>query len=311
MTEALLTWVLVAGLAAPAQAPSSKADAFLPAGTQAVVTVNVKQMLGSPLVKNQLPKLEEQIKSNPEAQVALNALGFDPLKDLDSISVAAAGADDTDQMLIVARGKFDAAKMKTLGEAMAKDKDKKDKFKIHTVDGNTIYEATMENQPKPIFFALVDGNTIVGGLKQSDVTDAFAIKSGKKPGAVKKELQGLLARANPSQSISIVALGAALGNGVPFGDKVEHINGGISLADDIRTDFVITTKDDDSAKGLAEMIQQGLDQGKQFVSIFAQQNKDLAPAAELIDVLKVNANKNTISIKGDVTKEALEKLKKK
>src|SRR5262249_56593386 len=108
----------------------------------------------------------------------------------------------------------------------------------------------------------------------------------------------------------VIALGGALGGGIPFGDKVEHINGGVTLGDDIQTEFVITTKDADSAKGIAELLRQGLEQGKQFVALFAQQQKELAPLAEIMYVLKVNTKDNTVSIKGQVTKETVDKLKK-
>src|SRR5262249_47037146 len=157
---------------------------------------------------------EEHIKANAQAQDRINKLGFDPLKDLDSVAIAAAGAEDQDQLLVVARGKFDVAKFSE--EAKKRAQEEKDKFKVHMVDGNTIYEAVMENLPKPLFVGMLDGNTIVAGLKQSDVADAFAIKAGKKKASVKKELQSLLEKANAGQSVSVVALGAALGNGIPF-----------------------------------------------------------------------------------------------
>ncbi len=277
---------------------------FLPANTQAVITVNVKQMLECPLVKKDLPKLQEQIKSNAEATKRLTALGFDPFKDLDSITIGAAGVEDNEQVVIVARGKFDTAKFKALADK------EKDNVKTHMVNGQAIYEANVPGQQKPLFMALVDGNTIVAGMKQSDVADAFEIKAGKKKSEVKKDLQGLLAKSNPSQSLSVVMLGSALGNGIPFGDKVENINGGVILGDDIKTSFVITTKDAESAKGLSELLQQALEQGKQFVAIFAQQQKELEPLAGLINVLKVEAKENLVTIKGDVSKDALEKLKK-
>jgi hypothetical protein len=304
-----ITWLFVAGfLASAVPSYSGDTDKFFPSNTKVVITLNVKQMLESPLVKKDLPKIQEQIKSNAEAQKRLSALGFDPLKDLDTVSIAAAGVEDQEQMLIVARGKFDTAKFKAMGEEVAKEK--KDNFKAHQVDGQTIYEVTIPQQPRPLFMALVDGTTIVAGGKKNDITDALAIQAGKKQSTPTKELQGLLSKANPKQSLSVVVLGAAIGNGVPFGDKVEHISGGITVADSIQTDFVIATKDAESAKGLAEMVQAGLEQGKQFVMLFAQQQKELAPAADLLEVLKVDTKDNSITIKGVVTKEALEKLEK-
>lgn len=306
-----LMLVCLVAWSAPKIAAQEKSapGALLPSGTQAVIVVNVKQMLDCPLVKKDLPKLQAQIKANAEAQKHLTALGFDPLKDLDSVTIGAAGVEDQDQVLIVARGRFDAAKFKAAAENLAKEK--KESLKVLQVGGQTIYEAHMDGQPKPLFVAQLDGNTIVAGMKQSDVADAFDIKAGKKKVEAKKELQDLLRNANMNQSVTVLILGGALGNGVPFGDKVQHINGGVNLGDDIKTSFLITTKDAESAKGLAELLQQGLEQGKQFVALFAQQQKELAPLADIIDVLKVDTKDNTVSIKGEVSKEAVEKLNKK
>ena len=75
-------------------------------------------MLDCPLVKKDLPKLQGMIKANAEAQKHLAALGFDPLKDLDSVTIGAAGVEDQDQVVIVARGKFDAAKFKAAAELL-------------------------------------------------------------------------------------------------------------------------------------------------------------------------------------------------
>jgi hypothetical protein len=285
-------------------------DKFFPSNTQAVINVNLKQLLDSPLVKKDLPKIQEQIKANAEAQKHLSALGFDPLKDLESVSIGMAGVEDQDQVVMVLRGKFDLAKIKAHAAEAAKAK--KDQFKIHEVDNHTIYEATVvPQQPKPMFFAVLDANTIVGAMKQDDASAAFLINAGKKKNEANKDLQSLMSKANPKQSFSLMMLGGALGNGVPFGDKIEHINGGVTLGEEIKTEFLILTKDNDSATALAEMIQQGLEQAKGAVMFLSGQTKELAPLADIVDVLKVNATDKTVSIKGDVTKEAVEKLQKK
>lgn len=303
------SWLVVVGLIASAvPVGAAEGDKYLPSGTQLVVTLNVKQMLDSSLVKKDLDKIQQALKGAGEAQQVMTALGFDPLKDLDSIVVAAVGADDQEKVMLLARGKFDTAKFKAKAEEVAKNMG--DVLKIHKVGDNTLYEANVPNQPKPMFACLVDGQTIVASPQKDSVTDALDIKAGKKKAMVKKELQALLDKTSSGQSLSVAVLGDALGGNVPFGDKVEHIKGGITLGDEIQTEFVIVTKDADSAKAISELLKMGLDQGKNFVSLFAMQQKELAPLAEMIDVLKVTDKDATVTLKGTVTKEALEKLKK-
>jgi hypothetical protein len=304
--RAFASLLVVALVALVTPAFGAEADKYLPDNTQAVIVFNVKQMLDSPLVKKDLSKVQDQIKSNADAAKTLEALAFDPLRDLESVTIGAAGVDDQDQVVIVARGKFNVAKFKEVAAKAAAEK--KDDVKVHQANGQSIFEVSVPQSPKPFFVAIVDASTIFASAKQSLVTDAFEVQSGKKKGTVKKELQPLLAKSDPKQVLSVTILGSALGNGVPFGDKVDYINGGITLSDEIKTNFNITTKDAESAKGLAELLQGGLQQGKQFLDLFAQQDKRLAPLVDVIDVLKIDAKDNAISIKGDVSKEAIKKL---
>src|SRR6516165_1850557 len=87
------TWLLAGALLAlvlPARA--AEPDKYLPNDTEAIVVLNVKQILDSPLVKKHLAeKIRDEIKNNAEVSKVLEALGFDPLKDLSSITIASSG----------------------------------------------------------------------------------------------------------------------------------------------------------------------------------------------------------------------------
>jgi hypothetical protein len=287
---------------------SAEGDQYYPSDTKVVLSINVKQILGSALLKKDLPKIKDGLKNNGEVQATLNNLGFDPFNDLDSLVVCAGGVTDPDKVVALIKGKFNAEKFQALAMELAKKMG--NQLKVHKEGDNTVYEAEVPNVPQPVFLGLVDGSTIVVGAKKGGITDAFDIKAGKKKGGLKKEVVDLLEKANAKQSISFVALGSALGNDVPFGDKITNISGGITIADDIQTEISIFTKDADSAKGLKSLLEDGLNQGKALFGLVAQQQKELAPLTELLDVLKVGDKDTTVFIKGQVTKEALEKLEK-
>jgi hypothetical protein len=303
-----LAWLVVIGLLSPALAArAAEADQYFPNDTQAVVTINIKQILGAAAVKPNLAKLQTAMKGVDGLQKTLEDLGFDPMKDLDSVTVAAVGAEDPENALIIVRGKFDAAKFKAAADVEAK---KEKGLKAIKAGDYTLYEVDAQGQPQPAYVGLVDGSTIVASPRKEGVVGAFDVKAGKKKTTMKPALQTLLAKNDAKQSISIAALGSALGSMVPFGDKVETIHGGINLADDIKTDIVILTKDDDAAKGLSALIGEGLEQGKNIAQFLGQSNKLLTLPAEILNNLKVAEKGKTVNIKGEVSKETIEKLKK-
>jgi hypothetical protein len=305
-----MAWMLAISLLVTASPARAVEDAeYFPPDTQAVVTLNVKQILSSPLVKKDQDKIQAGLKSLGEAQTIMESLGFDPLKDLDRIIISMVGASDQEKATVLIRGKFNVEKFTAKAKEVAKDM--ADVLKIHKVGDNTVYEVNAPGQQKPMFLGLMDAATIIAAPQKEGVAEAFAIHSGKKKVTLKKELVGLLQKAETSkQSLTLVGLGSALGNEIPYGDKIDYISGGITLTDGLTIEIKIETKDADAAKGLKTLIDEGINQGKSLLSLFAMQQKELAPLTEMLDQLKVSDKDKTVSIKGEVTKEALEKIEK-
>src|SRR5689334_2673276 len=101
------SWVLiVAALVGPVRA--AEIDKLLPADTEVVITVNVKQILGSALLKKAgLDQWKGALKELPQVGDILEELGFDPFTDLDRVTIASPGGSEQDRGLIIARGNFD------------------------------------------------------------------------------------------------------------------------------------------------------------------------------------------------------------
>src|SRR5579859_3875269 len=58
-------------------------DTYLPADTESYLSINIRQILDSPLVKKAaLGQLREALKSEDQVNDVLKDLGFDPFKDL-------------------------------------------------------------------------------------------------------------------------------------------------------------------------------------------------------------------------------------
>jgi hypothetical protein len=298
--------VLLIGAALPATAATP--DPYLPSDTEIVIAVNVRQILDAPLVKKDLEQLREHLSKSGEVQKTLEALGFDPFKDLESITVAGVGANNPDRMLIVVHGRFDLAKFQAKAGEVGKDKDSH--LKIIKEGSHTLYETEIPGQGRAMLVGLADQDTIVASTNKESVVEALDVKAGKKKNQLKKEFQDLIEKSDPKQSLRVVALGSAI-NSLPQAESVKNILGGLSVGDDLRADFTITTEDAKSAKDLAKTLEDLLDQGKNFVSMMAQGNAHLAGLTGLVDSLKVSDKGSTVVIKGEVSKEKIEQLKKK
>ena len=106
-------------LTLPARA--AEVDKYLPEDTQIVLVVNTQQLLDAPLVKKHfLQALRELIKASDDVAKDLESLGFDPLKDLTSITGAISSTGNEAKGLVILHGRFDKAKFKAKGEEAAR-----------------------------------------------------------------------------------------------------------------------------------------------------------------------------------------------
>src|SRR5690348_14394703 len=80
---------------------AAQADRLTPADAEAVVQINVRQILQSSVVKKHaLDPLKVVLKHNEELQQLLTAAGVDPLKDITTISLSASGNPAADGKML-------------------------------------------------------------------------------------------------------------------------------------------------------------------------------------------------------------------
>jgi hypothetical protein len=314
-------WVglaVVLALAAPARA--GEVDPYLPADTEVVVTLNVRQVLDSPAVKkNALEQLKALLKASDEVDGILKDLGFEPLKDLDRVVVAGPGGNDADKGLVIVRGKFDLAKFKAKADETLKGNP--DNLKEHKVnDGQggqlVIYEVLLPGEDvPPIFVSLASDKVMLVSPGKDYVVDALKKQAKKAPADLKsKELRALLEAQDAKQSVAVAVLGSALARAdLPDAakqalSKFEAIGGGVTIGDDIKFEVVGATKTAQEAKELARTIDDFSKQGLLIVGALAQANKDLAPVVDVLKTVRVNARDKAVTVKAELSAELLEKL---
>jgi len=186
-----LTALLSLAFVVPARA--AQADRYLPNDAEQVVVINVKQLLGSELVKKYaLPEIEKNLKDNKEYKQLQAATGLDLLKDVSSIVIANSDSSGKKAMIIV-RGRFDQDKIHKSASTFA-DLDK-EKLKISKLGERNLYEASGNGQT--VFATFIDGTTIVASPEKDIVTAAVDGKGGK----ISKDLAAALVATDAKQSI--------------------------------------------------------------------------------------------------------------
>ncbi|HLN28217.1 MAG TPA: hypothetical protein VK395_10780 [Gemmataceae bacterium] len=309
----LLLFGTVLALALPARA--AEVDKYLPNDTAIVAAVNVKQIVESPLIKKYaLPHLQDALKKDDETSKILNAVGFDPTKDLTSLTISFDGVSSEPKVAVIVHGQFDVDKLAAKAEEEAKNKP--DKLVIHKEADGKVYEITAPDG-KPGFVAIIDKTTIIFSNQKEYVNDALAKAAGKKKSDVSKELRTAIEKQDANQSLWAIIPGETLKKSEFINvaeekakkniEKIENIVLGITVSKDVKFKVDIATKSADSAKELAEDLKEALNQAKGFLALVAGQQKNIGPIVDLVGAMKLATDGSSITIKSEVSQELIEK----
>jgi hypothetical protein len=292
---------------------AGKLEKYLPDGADGVVTFNVRQLLDSELIKK--IGLDKTL-ADEDAQKTIKSLGLDPLKDIERVLITF-DKEKADEPFFIIQGKFDLAKLSKAAEDAAKDN--KEHFKIHKSEYGKIYElsnldeivplppqaagAGISLKGKSVFATIPDkGHVVLAGSKEA-AEIVLSKSAGKKTTKLtSKELSGLLAKMDLKQSIA-VAMPA------PGGDeKVKSVTGGITVTSDVKSRFIVTAADADAAKQVDSAITEQLKMISDIAGLVVLQQKELAPAVDILNGIKHDAKDATVALSSDIKGETLSKL---
>lgn len=304
----------VAVMTAPARA--ADVSQYLPDGTMLVISFNFKQLMDSPLVKQDEKAFKEHMA---ELTKTLEGFGVDPSKDLSRVVVA--GAMDPQKFLVLLEGKFDKDKFSAKIKELAADKKNNisesgddaavKHFKVK-IPKNALPQPGL---PSELVFTQLDDNFLAAAIDENALKSAVDKKGGKKTD-VGKEMVELIGKINPKETLSLVVVPPAeMLAGSPV-DGLKNVTGGVTVGDGIKTDILLATKDGDAAKNLAQMINEGLTQVKQVLPLIAAQQPNFGPkeqkmVQDVMDLFKATAGADGVSLQGTISKEFLEKNAKK
>src|SRR2546421_80423 len=156
-------WLLAGALVVfvlPARA--AEIDKYLPGEAEFASFTNIRQMADSVVIKKYaLEKLRAKLKDHDDITKVLDALGFDPFKDLNVVIGAGSSFDPDGKAYLIAHGNFDVKKFDE--KAAEEAQNHGDILKIHKDGEHKIYEVKLPDSgdDKPLFVGVVDKGTIV------------------------------------------------------------------------------------------------------------------------------------------------------
>jgi len=320
VNRCVLAAAVVASAVWAAPARAADVDPLLPADSEQVFFVNVRQILDSDLVKKfALAQIKQALEGN-DAQKMMKDLGLDPLKDVDKVSGGVWGDDPQNmKMVFVVRGKFDLEK---LFEA-AKKAAEKDGDKIAIVkDGEySLVKVTVPNRPDPFYLSGADNKTIVIASDKALVTAAMKSAEKKDKPALKKKLGELIDKMDAKASMFVCGVSSGKVGDIPPNplfdnpeklkkqlEKLETTAMTLRVTGDITLDVTMGMKDTDAADDFGTTVDDLLNKAKAFLPFVAMQNQNFKPVVnDISKTLKSKVDKKMVVITAKLSGDAIGK----
>lgn len=294
-------------------ARSAEPEKLLPLDTDTVVAVNLKQLLGSEFGKSYIvDNLKKDLEKNGMSKI-LQDIGLDPMKDLEKITIAMIDMkfkpNAEQDMVIIARGAFDAEKIFKVAEAESRNNP--DKFSM-IKDGDTIMFKYQPEGERPATYAtVIDEKTIVAASDKKFITAAIKTADSGKPAPVKKELAELIKKADDKASIFIASFVSgklgdlnipnqagplnfeSMGKAIP---QTESALITVRIGADVALDVLVAMKDEESANDMRNALIDMLDQLKPLADFASKLDPQAKALPELLASVKVTSKNKDMTL---------------
>jgi RNA polymerase sigma factor (sigma-70 family) len=320
------------GLALPARA--ADLDKLLPDDSNFVLSVNVKQILQSPLFTKDSQKQIEELLKTEAAQAVLKDTAFDPVKDVGRVVLAMGptslpeeGRRDDGQTanpfgpVILIQGRFDPDKIRVRIDQAVKDFP--DMLKIHSIGKANVVEIAVAGNR--YFAVVVDRNIVALAPRREQIEDLLAKAAGERETEFENaELPKLLKALDPKLAIGAVGTSdMVIAPDYSFkpvkykrlrDSGIKTLSSGATAGDKFRAKVTLTTKNTDSAQKLRSTLEEGL--GKIEAEIKAEgelltREKEKELIATMLDALKsvtLAVKDRTVTLEGHAGADAMQAM---
>jgi len=281
-TSTAVALLSCAALIPAAPAADSSLLGLAPAGSDVLVGINVKQILESKLGK--LITAQVAGPGHPEFKEFVEKAGFDPLRDLDEVLIAAPAKQNPNALLLL-RGHFDTAKLSQLAVAGG----------MKGADYHGVRILARAGQKEGFSaLAVLDPSLVVGGDEAG--VRAFVDRRGQGPG-LSAAIAAKAGEASKADDIWVVlhaapsafAPGAAEGPMGGLMQSIEQATLGIKLGTDIVLSVHAVTHTAQDAEGLVGAL-------RLFSGMAAANQKGNQQVATMLQRLKLESEGNTAKL---------------
>jgi hypothetical protein len=300
---------------------ASEPDKLLPPECDSVISLNIRQVVDSDIIKKYALEQMKQALAGNDARKFLGDLGLDPLKDIDRVVIGGSGKDATDmKYLVIVHGKFDPEKLYKAAQAQTQ-KDP-DHFSLVRDGQDKMFKFQPDND-NPVYGTVVDEGTIVMANDKKGVSAALAASlSGKKP-VINRDLATLIAKQDDKASLWMamvlkgklddVRLPNAPGVNPALKDHLAKLDTAtvvLKVNTDITLDIGMMLPDAEAAMGMGEAVGEILQSIKGLVPFLTAQNPQMKPLADVVKTLKSEVKDKSVLISAKLTGAALGQMLK-
>lgn len=315
LNRIVLGSALFAGLAF-STARAAEPDKLLPAESDTVVQVNLKQIIGTDIVKKYALEQLKQTLEGEDAKKLLTEIGLDPLKDIEKVVVGAhvKGKDDTKYLMVV-HGTFDPDKLYKAAEAQSK-KDA-DRFAMIKEENSVIFKYQPANGELPVYGTVINDRTVVAGSNKKMIHAAIKAAAADKKSAIKPELAELVKKMDEKSSFYAVSIvkGKFTDVNLPGGGNIpvdlsgiqkllpdtESMAVAVKVGADVNVEVTLGMKSDDSAGDMRNALDEIFKQLKPLAQLAAAAEPRAKPLGDILATIKTSAKNKDVIISGKVT----------
>ncbi len=294
---------------------AAEVEKYLPDNTEAILVVNVRQILEAPVFQKVFRGLlGTSLEDNPDMRPLGTFLKDGGLKDLSRVVVAFPPGQPERKGMVIVRGRFDLARLKPLAEALAQNTPVT--LKIQPADKVPLYEILVDDPPTAdLFAAFPEEGVLVVSPSRDATLDAIAKSAGRKTTRLNKDFQTLLDGADTQQSIWVAGrVSEQVKKNLaerpqlkPFAGKMLTFQGGVRFAEGVKLSLALQMADEQAATDLRQM----LDLAKGLANLYIASTpslKDAAPViTEVLESTQFTRKKTLVGLELTVSADQIEK----
>lgn len=310
--------LIAALLCLPAAGRAADPVPFLPARTDAVLTIQVRQVAESDLGKKYgADLLRELLRVSKPAAAAVQATGLDPLKDFEVITV---GLDlehtDPPRPFALFEGKFDAKKVEAAVAAYAKEHPAQ--LEAVSVGGKGAYKIAGAKPAEAMYAAILDDTRVAVAPTEVDLAGAFDAAAGKRKPVISKELANLLATAKSTAPVFARAWVKGKLKDLKLGNEkvqaqvqsAEWATLAMTITQDVSLTLTVSAADEAAAQTLSDMLGGLIALVRLQLRAAAEDQPELKPVVDLLRATRSAPAGKTVVVTGSVKGSAIEEAMK-